>query len=68
CATLGLVSALLYNRPLKSTPVSVLPYAVSFGALPAFVVLALPGSPVPPAWLVAAAALLGAGAHFANVL
>ncbi|MDM4783089.1 MULTISPECIES: UbiA family prenyltransferase [unclassified Micromonospora] len=68
CATLGLVSALLYNRPLKSTPVSVLPYAVSFGALPAFVVLALPGSPVPPAWLLAAAALLGAGAHFANVL
>ncbi|WBC12838.1 UbiA family prenyltransferase [Micromonospora sp. WMMA1998] len=68
CATLGLVSALLYNRPLKSTPVSVLPYAVSFGALPAFVVLALPGSPAPPAWLVAAAALLGAGAHFANVL
>ncbi|QLQ38274.2 UbiA family prenyltransferase [Micromonospora robiginosa] len=68
CATVGLVSALLYNRPLKSTPVSVLPYAVSFGALPAFVVLALPGSPAPPAWLVAAAALLGAGAHFANVL
>ncbi|MFG1745519.1 UbiA family prenyltransferase [Micromonospora chalcea] len=68
CATLGLVSALLYNRPLKSTAVSVLPYAVSFGALPAFVVLALPGSPAPPAWLVAAAALLGAGAHFANVL
>ncbi|MEU8069489.1 MULTISPECIES: UbiA family prenyltransferase [unclassified Micromonospora] len=68
CATLGLVSALLYNRPLKSTPVSVLPYAVSFGALPAFVVLALPGSPAPPVWLVAAAALLGAGAHFANVL
>ncbi|MFG2110618.1 UbiA family prenyltransferase [Micromonospora chersina] len=68
CATLGLVSALLYNWPLKSTPASVLPYAVSFGALPAFVVLALPGAPAPPVWLVAAAALLGAGAHFANVL
>ncbi|MFG3577094.1 UbiA family prenyltransferase [Micromonospora chersina] len=68
CATLGLVSALLYNWPLKSTAVSVLPYAVSFGALPAFVVLALPGAPAPPVWLVAAAALLGAGAHFANVL
>ncbi|SCL40104.1 4-hydroxybenzoate polyprenyltransferase [Micromonospora pallida] len=68
CATVGLISALLYNRPLKSTPVSVLPYAVSFGALPAFVVLALPEAPVPPAWLVAAGALLGAGAHFANVL
>ncbi|MEU8260927.1 UbiA family prenyltransferase [Micromonospora sp. NPDC048999] len=68
CATVGLVSALLYNWPLKSTPVSVLPYAVSFGALPAFVVLALPGAPSPPVWLVAAAACLGAGAHFANVL
>ncbi|GAB3074828.1 hypothetical protein GCM10027186_33330 [Micromonospora schwarzwaldensis] len=68
CATLGLVSALLYNKPLKSTAVSVLPYAVSFGALPAFVVLARPGPAAPPAWLVAAAALLGAGAHFANVL
>jgi 4-hydroxybenzoate polyprenyltransferase len=39
---------------------------VSFAALPAFVVL---GSAVrPPWWLVAAGALLGAGAHFANVL
>jgi 4-hydroxybenzoate polyprenyltransferase len=46
----------------------VLPYAVSFGALPAFVVLALPGAPAPPAWQVAGGALLGAGAHFANVL
>ncbi|MEV0805589.1 UbiA family prenyltransferase [Micromonospora sp. NPDC050200] len=67
-ATIGLASALLYDWPLKSTPVSVLPYAVSFGSLPAFVVLALPGEPAPPAWLVAAAASLGAGAHFANVL
>ncbi|WP_200210263.1 UbiA family prenyltransferase [Micromonospora coerulea] len=67
-ATVGLLSALLYDWPLKSTPVSVLPYAVSFGSLPAFVVLALPGAPAPPVWLVAAAACLGAGAHFANVL
>lgn len=67
-ATVGLLSALLYDWPLKSTPVSVLPYAVSFGSLPAFVVLALPEAPAPPVWLVAAAACLGAGAHFANVL
>ncbi|MGN9810501.1 UbiA family prenyltransferase [Micromonospora sp. BQ11] len=66
--TLALVSALLYDWPLKSTPFSVLPYAISFGALPAFIVLALPGAPAPPAWLVGAGALLGAGAHFANVL
>ncbi|WP_030443664.1 UbiA family prenyltransferase [Actinoplanes subtropicus] len=60
--------ALLYDWPLKSTVFSVLPYLVAFGLLPAFVVTALPGHPAPPAWLVAAAALLGGGAHFANVL
>jgi protoheme IX farnesyltransferase len=68
CITLVGVFALLYDWPLKSTSLSVLPYLVAFGLLPAFVVLALPGSPVPPAWLVAAGALLGGGAHFANVL
>ena len=67
-ATVALVAALAYNWPLKFTPVSVLPYAVSFGALPAFVVLGLPGAPALPWWLVAAGATLGAGAHFANVL
>jgi 4-hydroxybenzoate polyprenyltransferase len=60
--------ALLYDWPLKSTVFSVLPYLVAFGLLPAFVVTALPGHPAPPAWLVAAGALLGGGAHFANVL
>jgi protoheme IX farnesyltransferase len=68
CITLVGVFALLYDWPLKSTPLSVVPYLVAFGLLPAFVVLALPGSPAPPAWLVAAGALLGGGAHFANVL
>ncbi|GAB3796764.1 UbiA family prenyltransferase [Micromonospora zhanjiangensis] len=67
-ATVALLSALAYDWPLKSTPVSVLPYAVSFATLPAFVVLALPGVPTPPAWLPLAGGLLGAGAHFANVL
>lgn len=59
---------LLYDWPLKSTAFSVLPYLVAFGLLPVFVVVALPGHPAPPFWLVTAAALLGAGAHFANVL
>jgi protoheme IX farnesyltransferase len=68
CITLVGIFALLYDWPLKSTPLSVVPYLVAFGLLPAFVVLALPGSPAPPAWLVAAGALLGGGAHFANVL
>ena len=68
CITLVGVFALLYDWPLKSTPLSVVPYLVAFGLMPAFVVLALPGHPWPPAWLVAAGALLGGGAHFANVL
>ncbi|HEX5496982.1 MAG TPA: UbiA family prenyltransferase [Mycobacteriales bacterium] len=64
----AVASAWTYNLRLKSTPVSVLPYAVSFGLLPAFVVAGGAGHPVPPVWLVAAGALLGSGAHFANVL
>ena len=68
CITLVGVFALLYDWPLKATPLSLLPYLIAFGLLPAFVVLALPGHPWPPAWLVAAGSLLGGGAHFANVL
>lgn len=55
-----------YNLRLKSTVASVAPYAVSFGLLPSFVTLGLPGRPWAPGWLTAAGALLGAGAHFAN--
>ncbi|MBT2441777.1 UbiA family prenyltransferase [Streptomyces sp. ISL-36] len=66
---LGCVAAAwTYNLWLKQTIASWLPYAVAFGLLPAFLTLALPGSPWPPPWLTAAAALLAVGAHFANVL
>lgn len=58
----------VYDLGGKSTWWSVVPYVVCFGLLPAFVVLALPGEPWPPWWLPVAGALLGAGAHFANVL
>jgi len=64
---LAVVSAWAYNLRLKATALSVLPYAASFGLLPAFITAGLPGRPV-VGWLVAAGALLGAGAHFANVL
>jgi heme o synthase len=67
-SALGLISALLYNWPLKFTALSAVPYVVSFAALPSFVVLALPGAPTPPTWLILAGGLLGGGAHFANVL
>ena len=67
-AIIGMLSSLSYNWPMKFTTLSVMPYVVSFAALPAFVVLGLPGSPRPPWWLLAAGACLGGGAHFANVL
>ena len=57
-----------YNAVLKSTVVSFLPYAVCFGLLPALVTLARPEPLWPVAWVIAAGALLGTGAHFANVL
>jgi 4-hydroxybenzoate polyprenyltransferase len=57
-----------YNARLKATWWSWAPYAVSFGLLAVFVVLAAPGEGRPAPWAVAAAALLGVGAHVANTL
>ncbi|RBY83446.1 ubiquinone biosynthesis protein UbiA [Blastococcus sp. TF02A-30] len=56
-----------YNAGLKRTAVSVVPYVTGFGALPAGVVAAAPGTPVAPWWLMAAGGALGAAAHLANV-
>ncbi|GAA2309276.1 hypothetical protein GCM10009853_078410 [Glycomyces scopariae] len=64
----ALVSAWAYDLGVKGTAFSVAPFAVSFGLLPAIVSLGEPGSPWPPLWLTAAAAALGSGAHFVNVL
>ncbi len=57
-----------YNLGLKSTPWSWVPYALAFGALPAVVTLSRADAAVPAAWAVGAGALLGVGAHLANVL
>ena len=65
---LAVASAWAYNLGLKSTLLSWLPYAMSFGLLPVFVTLGLPTSVVPPGWAIASGALLGIGAHLANVL
>jgi protoheme IX farnesyltransferase len=65
---LAVASGWAYDLGLKATVWSVLPYAVSFGLLPAFVVLGLPGAAAPVWWLVAAGALMGCAAHFANAL
>jgi 4-hydroxybenzoate polyprenyltransferase len=74
---LGLVPGLLllvlvasgwaYNVGLKRTAASGVPYLVGFGALPAGVVAAAPGTPLAPWWLVFAGAALGGAAHLANV-
>ncbi|GAA3592679.1 UbiA family prenyltransferase [Kineosporia mesophila] len=64
---IAVLSAVGYNAGLKSTPISPLPYLVSFGLLPAIASLAVLGG-WPPASTIGAAALLGAGAHFANTV
>ena len=64
----ALASAWAYNAVLKNSPVSVVPYAVSFGLLPAIASLARPIPALPAWWVFAAGALLGVAAHFANVL
>ncbi|MFG2206001.1 UbiA family prenyltransferase [Streptomyces sp. NPDC048638] len=65
---LGVAAGWAYNLGLKATALSWLPYAVGFASLPAFVALGLPGRPWPAWWSVTAAALLGVGAHLADVL
>ncbi len=65
---LAVASAWLYNARLKSTVLSFAPYALSFGLVPSIVTLGLPGHPWARWWATAAGALLGVGAHGANVL
>ncbi|HTL42347.1 MAG TPA: UbiA family prenyltransferase [Pseudolysinimonas sp.] len=63
-----LVSAWAYNAGLKNSPVSVVPYITAFGTLPALVTLAADPPVIAAATTIAAGALLGVAAHFANVL
>ena len=72
-AHLGAVaSAWLYNLWFKKTWLSWLPYAVSFGLLPAFLSYGGLGGGMhgsPPTWaMTVLAALLGIGVHFLNAL
>ena len=57
-----------YNAGLKNTPFSFLPYTVCFALLPALVTLARQQPVWPAGWVILAGALLGTGAHFANVV
>jgi 4-hydroxybenzoate polyprenyltransferase len=62
----AIASATAYNLRLKATWLSAVPYALSFGLLPAFVTLGLSPPHWPPAWVMLAAALIGVGGHFAQ--
>lgn len=64
----AVAGAWAYNAGLKATAWSWVPYAVSFGLMAAFVVLAAPGDRVPARWAVLAVALLAVGAHVANTM
>lgn len=62
----ALASGTAYNAGLKRTPFSAAPFVISFALIPAFVTLGLPHAHWPPAWVMAAAALIGVGSHFAQ--
>jgi 4-hydroxybenzoate polyprenyltransferase len=61
-------AAWAYNAGLKVTPASGLMYIAGFGPIPAYAASTLPGHPWPTWQVTAAAAAVGLGAHFANVL
>jgi 4-hydroxybenzoate polyprenyltransferase len=63
-----MAAAWAYNAGLKSTLASGLMYLAGFGLIPAYAASTLPGHPAPTWWATAAAAIVGLGAHFANVL
>ena len=63
---LGLGSATVYNFWAKSTLLSPLPYAISFGALPWAIYSAAHMSP--PVWLFIDFALVSVSFHFLNVI
>lgn len=65
---IALASAWSYNLGLKSTPVSVVPFVVSFGLLPSLVTLSASDPRVAAGWAWAAGASLGVAIHLTNVL
>ncbi len=66
--TVFILSAWSYNAGLKSTALSVVPYLVSFGLLPSVVTLSQAEPAAAAGFATVLGALLGAAAHFANVL
>ncbi len=65
---IALASAWAYNAGLKSTPLSVVPFMVSFGMLPSLVTLAAAAPQVAAPWAWVAGGALGIAIHLTNVL
>lgn len=64
----ALASAWSYNAWLKATPLSIVPFVVSFGIFPSFATLSAPAPTLAAAWAWAAGGALGAAVHLVNVL
>ncbi|MGC0369970.1 UbiA family prenyltransferase [Microbacterium sp. SLBN-111] len=66
--TIALGSAWAYNAGLKSTPVSIVPFLLSFGVFPSFATLAAPQPALAAPWASLAGMALGAAVHLTNVV
>lgn len=64
----AVAAGLAYDRWLKATPWSAVPWAVAFGLLPACTVAARGDAARAPWWAVATGACFGVGVHLANAL
>lgn len=64
----ALASAWAYNAGLKSTPVSIVPFVLSFGLFPSFATLSLVSPALAAPWASLAGAALGAAVHLTNVV
>ncbi|MDL5352028.1 UbiA family prenyltransferase [Microbacterium sp. zg-YB36] len=64
----ALASAWAYNAGLKSTPLSILPFVVSFGIFPSLATLSAQPPVIAEWWAWVAGGALGAAVHLTNVL
>jgi len=65
---IALVFAWSYNAGLKATPLSLVPFLVSFGIFPSLATLSAPVPQTAAVWASFAGAMLGAAVHLTNVL
>ena len=63
---LGIACGVAYNFYFKFNPLSPLPYAIAFAALPSSVAISKDVNP--PLWMLLGGALFGMAAHFINVI